>query len=230
MKEIVKLKRVGFSFTFFFVFFFWFDFDWRGTMSNNFGFPNCFDVVCDDGAVSCFMPIQQCLCRALFFGRDCSQHYFTARTDLFWSLNSITFLSFLALFVFSIYLLLFWFTRLIPLQKVTSRNRQEQEKKGKKEKKKKNEKKKPDANLTVVSGDSSSSAERGAKSAAVRSVFAVGGVFVANSVRGGDAGRNSHHRARLLRRSFLCPVVRKNDENFLRSVFRIQCSFFLMCV
>ena len=94
---------------------------YKGEMSSI--FPLCHGVMCGEAALACSpSPIQPCVCKALFNGPDCTGHYFTDNTAAFWALNSLTFLAFLGLFVFAVFLLLFWFTRLVPVTAATVRS------------------------------------------------------------------------------------------------------------
>jgi hypothetical protein len=69
-------------------------------------------------------PDYNCICKQMFHGPTCELHYFTDRRDLFWSLNIITFLAFLGLFVFSLHLLSFWFSRLVPAMSAGEKEKQ----------------------------------------------------------------------------------------------------------
>ncbi len=67
-----------------------------------------------------------CFCRPLFHGPLCEEHYFTDRTDLFWSCNVITLVVFFGLFVMSVLLLLYWFRRVAPALKTSLSVQQKQ--------------------------------------------------------------------------------------------------------
>jgi hypothetical protein len=78
----------------------------------------CNGAACGPATISCAAPgtAQSCICKALFHGLTCEQHFNSDNPPLFFSFHSLSLIAFLGLSVLGVGLLIYWYLRVVPAQ------------------------------------------------------------------------------------------------------------------
>jgi hypothetical protein len=78
----------------------------------------CNGSQCGPATISCAAPGtgQSCICKVLFHGPSCDQHFNSDIPPLFYSFHALSLVAFLGLFVFGVGLLIYWYLRVVPGQ------------------------------------------------------------------------------------------------------------------
>ena len=78
----------------------------------------CNNTFCGLATVACGAPGSgvACVCKQLFHGPTCDEHFNTDIPALFYSFHSLSLVAFSGLFVFGVLLLVHWFRRIVPAE------------------------------------------------------------------------------------------------------------------